>query len=94
MAISCTQRLEVVGSGNEIRLAVDLDQRSNPAAVHIAVDEALAGLPARPSLGSGDPPFPQETLGLLEVSGGILERPFAVHDAGAGFLPELLDVVH
>ena len=84
--------LELVGPGDEVRLAVDLDQDADPAAgVDVARDEALAGLAARLLRGRGEPALAQDRDRLLEVAIGLDERVLAVHEAGAGALAQLLD---
>ena len=44
-----SERLEVVRPRHEVCLAVELDHRADTAGVDVAVDDALAGLAARPS---------------------------------------------
>ncbi len=84
--------LELVGAGDEVRLAVDLDQHADPAAgVDVARDEALAGLPAGLLGGGGEALLAQGGDGLLDVAVGVLEGALAVHEAGAGALAQFLD---
>ena len=84
--------LELVGPGDEVRLAVDLDQDADAAAgVDVARDEALAGVAAGLLRGRGETPLAKQGDGLVEVAVGLDERVLAVHEAGAGALAQLLD---
>src|SRR6476646_2967456 len=84
--------LELVGPGDEIRLAVDLDQDADPATrVDVARDEALAGIAARLLRGRGETALTKQGDGLVEVAVRLDERVLAVHEAGAGALAQLLD---
>ena len=81
------QRDELVVLGDEVGLAVDLDHRAV-----LGGDQALGGraLGALADvLGALDA---QRLDGLVEVPGVLLQGLLAVHHAGAGHLPETLDV--
>src|SRR5581483_5046071 len=81
-------------SSDKVRLAVDLDHRSNATArVDVRVDQPLARLAALLLLHGGEPLPPQNLARLLQVAPGLLQRPSAIHDPGAGRLPELLDLL-
>jgi len=76
---------EVVGAGDEVGLAVDLDDGAEAAVVvEVGVDEALGG-GAFGALGGGGVAFlAEDAFGLLEVAVGLFEGGLAVQHAGAG----------
>ena len=81
------QRLEVGALGDEVGLAVELDQRAALGGDQAVGRVALGAL--ADVLGALDA---QELDGLVEVAVGLLERLLAVHHSGAGEVAELLDV--
>ena len=61
--------LELLVAGDEVRLAVDLDERAEPAArVDVGADQALAGVAAGLLGRLGDAALAQQRGGLLEVA--------------------------
>src|SRR5581483_2189876 len=77
---------------DEICLAVELDQRTDPAAaVNIGLDDSLLGS----SLGllgrRLEPLLAQNGLCALHVTLRLDQRPLAIHDAGASFLAQGFD---
>ena len=86
------QRLELVGAGHEVGLAVDLDQHADLAAgVDVGADHALGGDAAGLLGGARQALLAQVVDGLLHVALGLDQGVLAVHHAGAGALAELLD---
>src|SRR5216683_487111 len=91
---------EILALGDEVRLAVHLDQHPDlrreirSRAVKVSLDHALAGRAAGPLGRLGDALFAQYRVRLFEVCVGLLERVLAVHHAGARHLAELLDELH
>src|SRR5687768_16795905 len=74
--------LELVGAGDEVGLAVDLDQDADPAArVDVARDEAVLGVPIGPLGGGRQAAIPEDGDGLLDVAVGLDERLLAVHES-------------
>src|SRR3712207_2371738 len=87
--------LEVVGAGNEVRLAVDLDEHAHaPVEVDVGVDEALGRLAGALLGRDGLAPLAQNLPGPLDVAVALLERPLHVHHASRGFLPQLLYLLY
>src|SRR6476659_129783 len=83
------ERLEGIGAGDEVGLAVDFDDHTYaPAGVDVRLDEALGRLAVRLVLGAGDPLLAQERGGTLDVAIRLVERALAVHDAGTALLAE------
>src|SRR5439155_9391591 len=79
------ERLEVLGTRHEIRLAVELDEHPDLAVVvHVGADEALGRLAPRALIGLGRALRAEHVDGLLQVAGGLLQGLLAVHHAGAG----------
>jgi len=62
--------------------------------MNVAVNKPLTRLPACAPLGTRNPALPQQALGLVQVTGGVLKGTLAVHDSGARVLAQALDVVH
>ena len=84
--------LELVRPGDEVGLAVDLDEHADAAAgVDVAGDEALASLAPGLLRGGGHAALAQQQDCLLDVAARLLEGALAVHHAGAGALAKLLD---
>src|SRR5919204_109480 len=74
---------EVVVAGDEVGLAVDLDQRADPVVVVDVGLHGALGRNARPALGGGGlAPDPENLDGLLEVSLGLGQGGLAVHHPG------------
>ena len=84
--------LELLALGDEVGLAVELEQRALGGAVHLGGDEAVAGRAAL-ALGDALQALDAQLLdGLVVVAVGLDERVLAVGHARAGGLAELLDV--
>src|SRR6476646_5094648 len=84
---------ELVAAGDEVRLALDLHQHAHlPGRVDVGRHDALGGgSPA--SLGGRRLPLHAKDLDrLVDVALRLPEGGLAVHDPGAGAVPELLDV--
>src|ERR1700722_19812192 len=84
--------LEQGGLGHEVGLAVQLDQDARLGAVQLRSDQAVgrgAGGPLARVLDALDP---EQLDRVAEVAIGLGERVLAVHHAGAGLIPEPLDV--
>ena len=84
--------LELLVAGDEVGLAVDLDEHADPAAgVDVAADRGPRGPRGRPS--SRRPPgrAREQRDGRVDVAAGLLEGALAVHEPGAGQLAQLLD---
>src|SRR5438876_5904260 len=84
--------LELGRLGDEVGLAVDLDQHADLARrVDVGADRAVGGR-ARRLLGRlGEPALAQEPDRLLDVARRFAERLLAVEQARAGLLAQLLD---
>ena len=86
------QLLERVGAGDEVGLAVDLDEDADlAAAVNVGADRPLGG--DAPGLlgGRGEPLLAQVVDGALHLPLALGERLLAIHHPSAGALTELLD---
>lgn len=83
------ERDEVVVAGDEVGVAVDLDE---DAALAVGGDERLDGALGRLAVGELADLVAeldaQQLDGLLDVAVGLLQRLLAVHHAGAGALTE------
>ncbi len=85
---------ERVGARDEVGLAVDFEEDADPAAgVDVRLDDALSGCARCLLLGAGDAALAQEGDGAVVIAAGVLEGTFAIHDAAAGLLTELADVL-
>ena len=86
--------LEVVRTGHEVRLAVNLNQHADAATgVDVALHKSLAGL-AVGTLGRGsDTLLAEVSYRLLDVAVAGFERALAVHHARAGHLAQLSNLV-
>ena len=86
--------LEVVVAGDEVGLALDLDQHADLAAgVDVGGDDALARCLARALRGRGLALDSQELDRLVGVAIGLLQRGLAVHHRRARALAQHLDVL-
>jgi len=86
--------LEVLGAGDKVGLAIDLDQHADLAArVDIRMDQPILGLPMLLLGGVGQALLSQVLDRPLEVSLGRLEGRLAVHHTGSGHLPEFVYVL-
>jgi hypothetical protein len=66
------QPLELVRPGDEVRLAVDLDEDTHPAAgVDVAADEPFTGLSAGLLGGRREPALAEHRHGGLDVAVGL-----------------------
>src|SRR5688572_14534113 len=84
---------ESVRLGDEIGLAVHLDQHADLAAqVDVRLHLSLAGLAAGLLGRLGLPAGPQQIDGRLEVAGGFLQGLLAFHHPHAGPLAQLLNL--
>src|SRR5439155_22237156 len=82
------QPLELVRAGDEIRFAVELDERAKPCpVVDVAADDAFAYLSVGLLGGRRQALLAEPVCRLLEVSPTLLERSLAIHYAGAGLPP-------
>jgi hypothetical protein len=81
--------LEVVGAGDEVRLAVDLDN-GRVGRIAFDDDETLLGGAGRLLRGGGLAALAQHDLGFVEVALGFVESLLALHHARAGAFAELL----
>ncbi len=85
--------LEGIGAGDEVGLALELDEGADAAlAVDVGLDDAFAGLAIRALGRAGHALLTDQLAGGVEVAAGLFEGAFGVHDAGAGLFTELLDV--
>src|SRR6218665_860202 len=84
------QVLEVRVAGDEVRLAVDLHEHADAAAVHVGAHQTLGGHAAGLARQLGAELLAQPLLGLDEVTRGLAERLLAIHQARAGLLAEFL----
>ena len=92
MAMSLRKLLEVLGTGDEVGLAVELKEDTDLAAcVDVGADRALVG-GARGLLGSrGHATLAEDDEGLLHITLGLLQGLEAVAHGRAGLLAEFLD---
>ena len=86
---------ELLGARDEVRLAIQLDQRARAAVV---VDVAPMILPSeacasRAGFAARDAFLAQQLDGLVHVALALIERLLAIHHAGAGALTQLGDVL-
>src|SRR5918995_2836347 len=87
------ERREVLVAGDEVRVAVDLDQHADLAVgVDVGLDGALGGLAAAHLERLVAEAHAQELGGRLDIAAGLLERLLAVHHARARAVAELLDL--
>src|SRR4051795_8081809 len=88
------ERDEVVVAGDEVGVAVDLDQHADLAvAVDVGRDRALGGLAVADLQRLVAEANAQQLDGGVEVAAGLGQGVLAVHHAGAGGLPELGDLL-
>src|SRR5215210_6595979 len=86
------ERREVLVAGDEVGVAVDLDEHPDLAVgVDVGLDRALGGLAAAHLERLVAEPDAQELGGRVDVAAGLLERLLAVHHARARAVAELLD---
>src|SRR5207248_5792006 len=84
---------ELVGAGDEIGLAVHLDQYPDLVpSVDVLLDDTLAGLRSGPLGRLGLALGAQDLHRAVGIAAGLLQRPPAVQDPGAGPLSQGLDV--
>src|SRR5512140_1345989 len=88
------QLLELAVAGDEIGLAIELDEDAD-AAVHMDVgaDQAFLGGPAGLGLGPGVALLAQELDGLVHVAVALGQGGLAFHHADAGALAQLFDFI-
>ena len=85
-------RLELLTAGDEVGLALELDEGAD-LAVDGEGDDALGVLPVA-ALGAGRQAlFAQPLLGGLEVAAVGLQGPLGVHHPGASRLAQRLDIL-
>src|SRR4051812_1855848 len=83
---------ELLGVGDEVGLAVDLDERPNGVVeVDVRVDPALVGASPGALGRAREPLLAQELRCAPDVAVGLDQRALAVHHPGAGRVAELLD---
>src|SRR5262249_25652530 len=86
------QLLKLGRLGDEIGLAVDLDEDADLAAgVDVGADGAIGRRPDRLLGRLRQPALAQQAKGLLGVAGGVAEGLLAVEQSGARLLAPLLD---
>ena len=86
------QLLEVVGAGDEVGLAVELEEDADLAAgVDVGSDCALVGGAGGLLGGRGHAALAEDDEGLFHVALGFLEGLEAVAHGGAGLFAEFLD---
>ena len=84
------QGLEIRALGEEVSLAIDLDQHAELAArMNVGPDRAFRSDAARALGGRGDAFLTQPYGGLFEVTLALGQRLFAIHYTRAGLLPQL-----
>src|SRR5690606_19632916 len=87
-----SQLAELLRRGDEVRFAVDLDQHTDAAAgMDVGLNQALGRHASRLLGRCSQALLPQIGDGLLHIAAGLLQGPLAVHHAGLGSLPQLLD---
>ena len=86
MARSLARAWNSLGAGDEVGLAVDLDQRGDLAAhVDVVADQAFLGLARSAFLAAAASALlAQDLRGLVEIAAGRLQRLAAFQNAGAG----------
>src|SRR4051794_33331839 len=83
---------ELLGVGDEVGLAVDLDERPNGVVeVDVRVDPALVGASPGALGRAREPLLAQELRCARDVAVGLDQRALAVHHPGAGRVAELLN---
>src|SRR3954451_14290858 len=88
------ERDEVVVAGDEVGVAVDLDEHADlPVAVDVGRDGALGGLAVADLERLVAQADAQQLDGCVHVAAGLRQGVLAVHHAGAGGLPELGDLL-
>jgi hypothetical protein len=86
------QRLEVVGAGDEVGLAVDFEQHADLAAgVDVGADRALVGGAGGLLLRRGHAALAQHDEGAFDVALGLLQGLQTIAHGRAGLLAQLLD---
>ena len=86
------QLLELIRLGDEVGLAVDLDQDADLATgVDVGADYALGRDAARLLGRRRQPLLAQQIDRLVHVAAGLRQGGLAIHHAGAGALAQLLD---
>ena len=87
------ERPELIGVGDEVRLAVHFDQHADRVVeVDVGVDQALIRRSAGSLRGARQALLAQMLDGTIEVTVGLDQRALAVHHAGAGRVAERLDL--
>jgi hypothetical protein len=88
------ERLEVLGAGDEVRLAVDLGEHAAGGVVGEACGhEAFARGPARALGGLGDAALAEDRDGVVEVAVGFAQGGLAFHHARAGLVAQGLYLI-
>src|SRR5207253_1476290 len=88
------QLAELLVAGDEVTLAVDLDQHPELlVVVHICFHDPLARGPGGLGAGFGHALLAQPVLCLLEIATSRLQGALGVHHAGARRLPQHLDLI-
>src|SRR5882672_288374 len=77
------ERLEVLGAGHEVGLAIHLDQDADRAVeMDVGPDPPLRRLAPGPLVGLGRALLAQDVDAFLQVAAGLFERLLAIHHAG------------
>src|SRR5262249_49886012 len=84
------QLFELLRPGDEVGLAVDLDDGADPAGVDVALNQPLGGHAVCLLFGVSDALLREVTRGFVDVAVGLLQRALAVHNAGVGELAKVL----
>src|SRR6188472_741247 len=85
--------LELVAAGDEVRLALDLHQHAHlPGRVDVGRHDALGGGSSASLGGRRLALHAQDLDRLVDIAPRLPEGGLAVHDPGAGAVPELLDI--
>ena len=86
--------LEIIASGDEVGLTVDLDQHADPSTtVNVGLDESLLRDTVALLVGDDRALCLQDLLRLLEVATCLGQGALAIHDTRAGHPPESADFV-
>ena len=85
-------RLELLAAGDEVRLALELDEGAD-LAVDSEGDDALRVLPVTALGAGGEALLAQPLLGGFHVASSGLEGSLGVHHPGAGRLAQRLDIL-
>ena len=86
--------VELIRAGDEVGLAVDLDDDGLPAFMaNLDVGKALGGDAAGFGGGFGDAFLAEDVDGFLNVPVDFLEGALAIHDAGAGPIAKGFDLI-